>query len=174
MEGDGPTGAFVLPNYYQTISDLKAKDAALERGDALHPMYHKMIEKLVAYQEEALECETLVMATLLHPTFRLKLFTHCWPEKSDDAQKILERHFKKRDDILKKKENDNKLLEKKKATNINPDKIFELFNAPETNEKTTELEVYIKNMDRLTAPSPKDPQLLLTWWKVCYFMNRTD
>ena len=49
MEGDGPTGAFVLPNYYQTISDLKAKDTALERGDALHPVYHKMIKKLVAY-----------------------------------------------------------------------------------------------------------------------------
>ncbi|KNZ43907.1 hypothetical protein VP01_972g8 [Puccinia sorghi] len=40
-----------------------------ERGAALHPMYHKMIEKLGAYQQEVLECETLVMATLLHPTF---------------------------------------------------------------------------------------------------------
>ncbi|KNZ53594.1 hypothetical protein VP01_3193g2, partial [Puccinia sorghi] len=39
------------------------------REAALHPMYAKMIEKLETYQEEVLECETLVMATLLHPNF---------------------------------------------------------------------------------------------------------
>ena len=69
MEGNGPTGAFVLPNYYQTISDLKKKEVGCNRGHPLHPMYVKMIEKLQVYQEEALECETLVMATILHPTF---------------------------------------------------------------------------------------------------------
>ncbi|KNZ61252.1 hypothetical protein VP01_142g12 [Puccinia sorghi] len=128
-------------------------------------MYAKMIEKLETYQEEALECETLVMATLLHPTFRLKLFTHCWPEKANNAKALLEQHFQKRNDILKKKENDDKLLEKTKPTIINPDNIFDLFEAPETNDKTKELEVYIKNMDRLQGPSAKDPQSLLTWWK---------
>lgn len=174
MEGDGPTGAFVLPNYYQMISDLKAKDRALGREAALHPMYAKMIEKLETYQEEALECETLVMATLLHPTFRLKLFTHCWPEKANNAKALLEQHFQKRNDILKKRENDDKLLEKTKPTIINPDNIFDLFEAPETNDKTKELEVYIKNMDRLQGPSAKDPQSLLTWWKVSYLMNRYD
>ncbi|KNZ46083.1 hypothetical protein VP01_7572g1, partial [Puccinia sorghi] len=34
---NGPTGPFVLPNYYQMISDLKAKDRALGREAALHP-----------------------------------------------------------------------------------------------------------------------------------------
>ncbi|KAI7945045.1 hypothetical protein MJO28_010740 [Puccinia striiformis f. sp. tritici] len=46
MEGDRPTGAFVLPNYYQTISNLKTKEAACDRGHALHPMFVKMIDKL--------------------------------------------------------------------------------------------------------------------------------
>jgi hypothetical protein len=69
MEGDGPTGAFVLPNYYQTISNLKKKEAGCSRGHPFHPMYIKMIEKLEIYQEEALKCETLVIATILHPTF---------------------------------------------------------------------------------------------------------
>ncbi|KAI9621080.1 hypothetical protein H4Q26_013274 [Puccinia striiformis f. sp. tritici PST-130] len=46
MEGDGPTGAFVLPNYYQTISNLKTKEAACDWGHALHPMFVKMIDKL--------------------------------------------------------------------------------------------------------------------------------
>ncbi|KNZ55653.1 hypothetical protein VP01_2621g2 [Puccinia sorghi] len=52
--GDGPTRAFSLPNYYQIISYLKAKDRALEREDALHPTYFRMIEKLEAYREEVL------------------------------------------------------------------------------------------------------------------------
>ncbi|KNZ46307.1 hypothetical protein VP01_737g2, partial [Puccinia sorghi] len=59
MEGDGPTGAFVLANYYQAIKDLKKKEAASSRENAFHPMYHKMITKLEEYQEEALECEPL-------------------------------------------------------------------------------------------------------------------
>jgi len=86
MERNGPTGAFVLANYYQTIKDLKKKEAAGAQENALHPMYHKMIMKLKEYQEEALGCETLVMATLLHPAFQLRFFSHCWPEKEQQAQ----------------------------------------------------------------------------------------
>ncbi|KNZ63524.1 hypothetical protein VP01_11326g1 [Puccinia sorghi] len=61
MEGDGPTGAFVLANYYQAIKDLKKKEEASSRENAFHPMYHKMIKKLEEYQEEALKCEPLGM-----------------------------------------------------------------------------------------------------------------
>jgi hypothetical protein len=55
-----------------------------------------MITKLEDYQDKALKCETLIMATLLHPTFRLNIFAHCWPEKGQEAKKILTKHFKKR------------------------------------------------------------------------------
>ncbi|KNZ56367.1 hypothetical protein VP01_241g5 [Puccinia sorghi] len=79
LEGDGPTGAFVLANYYQTIKDLKKKEASEE------------------YQEEALECEALVMANLLHPAFNLRFFAHCWPEREQQAQLILEKNFNKRE-----------------------------------------------------------------------------
>ncbi|KNZ64428.1 hypothetical protein VP01_10307g1, partial [Puccinia sorghi] len=82
---DGPTGAFVLANYYQAIKDLKKKEAASSRENAFHPMYHKMITKLEEYQEEALECEPLVMATLLHPAFRLRFFAHFWPKREPSA-----------------------------------------------------------------------------------------
>ncbi|KNZ62076.1 hypothetical protein VP01_1316g3 [Puccinia sorghi] len=57
MEGDGPT-------YF------KKKEAASSR-----------ITKLEEYQEEALECEVLMMANLLHPEFCLRFFAHCWPER---------------------------------------------------------------------------------------------
>ncbi|KAA1131029.1 hypothetical protein PGTUg99_027485 [Puccinia graminis f. sp. tritici] len=146
MEGDGPTGAFVLPNYYQMIKDLKKKEEGCDRGHALHPMYVKMIEKLQTYQDEALKCETLVMATILHPSFRLNLFTHCWPESADMAKKLLERHFKKRDELLRKKKEDNNEISQKKPETVDEDNIFELFNAAKI-EESKELEVYVKNMD---------------------------
>ncbi|KNZ61192.1 hypothetical protein VP01_1439g2 [Puccinia sorghi] len=34
MGGDEPTGAFFLANYYQTIKDLKKKEAAISRENA--------------------------------------------------------------------------------------------------------------------------------------------
>ncbi|KNZ48997.1 hypothetical protein VP01_526g5 [Puccinia sorghi] len=126
-----------------------------ERGAALNPMYPKMIEKIDTYQKEEWECEMLFITTLLHPTFHL----NCLPMW---------------DDILKKKENNDKLLEKTKPTKITPENIFDLFEAPETNEKTKELEFHIKNMDRLQGPRAKDPQIPLTWWKGHYLMNRSD
>ncbi|KNZ61560.1 hypothetical protein VP01_1384g1 [Puccinia sorghi] len=62
MEGDGPTGAFVLANCSQTIKDLKKKEEAHSQENTFHPMYHKMITKIKEYQEDPLECEPLVMA----------------------------------------------------------------------------------------------------------------
>ncbi|KAA1068009.1 hypothetical protein PGT21_024800 [Puccinia graminis f. sp. tritici] len=115
MEGDGPTGAFILPNYYQIILELKNKEDACNRGHPMHPMYVKMIKKLETYKNEALECHTLIMATLLHPRLRLKAFAHCWPEKADFARKLLEKEFVKRVKVLKKQKEDNIQLVKKEA-----------------------------------------------------------
>ncbi|KNZ55578.1 hypothetical protein VP01_2646g4 [Puccinia sorghi] len=55
-------------------------------------MYHKMITKFEEYQEEALEFEALVMATLLHPAFHLRFFAHCWPEREQHMQLLLEKN----------------------------------------------------------------------------------
>ena len=167
MEGDGPTGALVLANYFQTIKDLKKKEAAGARENAFHPMYHKMITKLEEYQEEALQCETLVMATLLHPAFRLRFIAHCWPQKEKEAQSLLEKHFNKREALLKKSQDDIEELEKD-TPKVDNDNIFELFNAPPDSAESKELEAYIKNMDRSTGPAAKDLKSVLIWWKVCH------
>ena len=77
MEGDGPTGALVFANYFQTIKDLKKKEAAGAQENVFHAISHKMITKLEEYQEEALGCENFVMATLIHPAFQLIFIAHC-------------------------------------------------------------------------------------------------
>ncbi|KNE94872.1 hypothetical protein PSTG_11776 [Puccinia striiformis f. sp. tritici PST-78] len=165
MEGDGPTGAFVLPNYYQIIADLKRKEEACDRGHAFHPMFVKMIDKLQVYQDEALNCETLGMATLLHPSFRLRLFSHCWPEKAIPAQQLLERHFSSQDKIMKNQKSNGKEKSTQTTQPINKENIFELFNAPPALDKNEELEAYIKNIDHTPGPSAKDPKSVLVWWK---------
>ncbi|POW16125.1 hypothetical protein PSTT_01563 [Puccinia striiformis] len=164
MEGDGPTGAFVLPNYYQTIVDLKKKKEACDRGHALHLMFVKMITKPEVYQTEALECETLVMATILHPLFRLKLFSRCWPAKLLRAEKLLERHFSKRQDLMRKQEQNKTGISKKSSPGVNPENIFELFTSPQSTDESKELEAYTKNIDRIPGPSAKDAKALLRWW----------
>jgi hypothetical protein len=169
MEGDGPTGAFVLPNYYQIKSELLEKEKACARGHPFHPMYHKMISKLDVYLDEALKCKTLVMATLLHPTFRLKIFQQLWPSRANDAKRLLERHFTKKEATLKQKEkNDIELLELDPNNNSasKSKDIYDKFNAPQSTEESKELEVYITHMDRLQGPSSKEPKSLLIWWKV--------
>ncbi|OAV85452.1 hypothetical protein PTTG_30514, partial [Puccinia triticina 1-1 BBBD Race 1] len=167
MEGDGPTGPYVLPNYFQTISDLKNKDEQCGRDDALHPMYIKMIEKLKVYEDEALGCETLVMATLLHPSFWLKLLSKCWPEKSGEAQVSLERHFAAREALLKRESDDIEVLDedKEKPKEVVNKNIFDEFNSTAAAAESKELELYLKNMDCFAAPNSKDPVSALIWWK---------
>ncbi|POV98463.1 hypothetical protein PSTT_14416 [Puccinia striiformis] len=145
MEGDGPTGAFVLPNYYQIIADLKRKEEACDRGHAFHPMFVKMIDKLQVYQDEALNCETL--------------------EKAIPAQQLLERHFSSQDKIMKNQKSNGKEKSTQTTQPINKENIFELFNAPPALDKNEELEAYIKNIDHTPGPSAKDPKSVLVWWK---------
>ncbi|KNZ49262.1 hypothetical protein VP01_5111g2 [Puccinia sorghi] len=76
-------------------------------------------------------------------------FDHFWPEKTQQAQSLLEMQFIKQEASLKKSHNN----------------VFDLFNAPPNSAESKELEVYIKNMDHLAGPAAKDPKSL---WNVCH------
>jgi len=105
------------------------------------------------------------MATLLHPAFRLRFFSHCWPEQEPRARSLLEKHFNKREAQLQKSQDDIQELEKD-TPKVNNDNIFEMFNTPLDSAESKELEVYVKNMDRIAGPAAKDQKSLLIWWKV--------
>lgn len=74
MEGDGPTGCMVIPEYVELRHKLQEKVDTLSTSDAVYPMLAKMLQKTQEYLDEALGCESLVVATLLHPLFRMKFF----------------------------------------------------------------------------------------------------
>ncbi|KNZ50389.1 hypothetical protein VP01_444g6 [Puccinia sorghi] len=101
-----------LPRKWREMDLLKEKEAAGSQENTFHPMYHKMITKIEEYQEKALECEVLVMATLiLHPEFCLRLFSLCWPEREQHVQLLLEKNFDKKEAQIQKRQDHIKELE---------------------------------------------------------------
>lgn len=81
MEGDGPTGSAAIPEYLQMKNTLKKKLDLSNRNNPLHPMFVKMFEKTNTYLVEALACETLVISTILNPSFRLAIFEKHWMQR---------------------------------------------------------------------------------------------
>lgn len=69
LEGDGPTGAMVIPEFYALKTHLDERAEQLHVGDALLPMVASMQARVNRYFEEALQCNTTVMASLLNPHF---------------------------------------------------------------------------------------------------------
>ncbi|KAA1087896.1 hypothetical protein PGTUg99_022715 [Puccinia graminis f. sp. tritici] len=96
MEGDGPTGSVAIPEYLQMKINLKKKLDSSLRSDPLHPMFVKMLEKTNTYLQEALACETLVISTILNPSFRLAIFEKHFPQEASEAKKKLVELFEER------------------------------------------------------------------------------
>ena len=103
MEGDGPTGALVFPEYFNLKRSIEKKETNSIMTDPLHPMFFKRLQKIKTYMNEALECETLVMATILHPAFRYKILGVYFPHKRLDVKNVMERIFKERKESIKNK-----------------------------------------------------------------------
>ncbi|KNZ44679.1 hypothetical protein VP01_892g1, partial [Puccinia sorghi] len=148
--------------YYQ-VKRKHLHASAMET--ALVLFISKLLSKNQRFEKEAaeaLECESLVMATLLHPhpEFCLRFFYHFWPERDQHEQLLLEKNFNRWEAPLKQSPDDIEDLEKD-SPKVDNNNIFELFNAPPNYSESRELEVYVKNMDRLATPAAKDQNSLL-------------
>ncbi|KAH9815208.1 hypothetical protein DFH28DRAFT_865212, partial [Melampsora americana] len=75
IEGDGPTGCMVLWKYYWLQKNLRKKISRSNQTNTLYPMYLSMKHSIDNYLSEALGCETIVMATMLHPSWRTNFFS---------------------------------------------------------------------------------------------------
>lgn len=54
-----------------------------------------MLKKIVMYHKEALSCNTLVMATVLNPSKRMKFFENYYPAHVPRIQTFLDQAFQK-------------------------------------------------------------------------------
>ncbi|POW22765.1 hypothetical protein PSHT_00960 [Puccinia striiformis] len=150
MEGDGPTGALVLPKYHMLKQTLIEKENDCGLDDPLYPMFQKMIKKLTVYLDEALGCETLVMATLLHPAFRLAAFEVYFPTKKDLAKKILTKYFHERKTELESKKKKNSTIidkEPEPTQEKRKTKLANLFHSSSAKAENDELTVFLKGGD---------------------------
>ena len=175
MEGDGPKLAMVWYKYKQVLDSLeKKKSDAISTESELEPMFDPMIKITKKYKLLALKCDTVVVATFLHPAWRMMLF-----------QSWFQSHVKRINDLIQDKFNDQECLLKSlrpespwpKATQseTNPshsdsNSNGEAFNFypqnPEAPKINTEIERYTN------GEFPLDKKgCVLGWWKVSSFFS---
>ncbi|KAI9618629.1 hypothetical protein KEM48_006608 [Puccinia striiformis f. sp. tritici PST-130] len=93
MEGDGTTSSMVLYEYFRLINFLETKKRSPECL-VLVPMFDPMINITKKYRNLALQCDATLLATVLHPAWRLSLIKDKFPEYSDVAEGLLDEAFK--------------------------------------------------------------------------------
>ncbi|KAI7937675.1 hypothetical protein MJO29_014990 [Puccinia striiformis f. sp. tritici] len=93
MEGDGTTSSMVLYEYFRLINFLETKKRS-PKCLVLVPMFDPMINIAKKYRNLALQCDTTLLATVLHPAWRLSLIKDKFPEYSDVAEGLLDEAFK--------------------------------------------------------------------------------
>ncbi|KAA1112939.1 hypothetical protein PGT21_016147 [Puccinia graminis f. sp. tritici] len=106
MEGDSATGCHVLPKYLELRESLKEKLELSSDTDSLYPMLHTMLQRVDKYLKEAMQCHTLVLATLMH------LFELVFGANSPEVTTILE--------LLKDEFQRTKAKQQELAKNKNP------------------------------------------------------
>ncbi|POW16079.1 hypothetical protein PSTT_01625 [Puccinia striiformis] len=73
MEGDGPKLPMVLYEYTKLMTSMtRRKEAA--KSTALEPMFDHGIKHTQKYMDLAVNCDAVVMATFLHPAWRVMFF----------------------------------------------------------------------------------------------------
>ncbi|KAI9629073.1 hypothetical protein H4Q26_018332, partial [Puccinia striiformis f. sp. tritici PST-130] len=159
MEEDGPNALMVLYKYCQLIDSLEKKKIAPEFA-ALQVMFDPMIKVAKKYLDIALGCTPILLATVVHPAWRMSLIKDKFPEYEDIALSLVQAAFKA------KQEAHNQMLPEPAVPDSNAeDSDKEEFNYyPVKNgssQDTNELKKYLDGAYPLGKKG--DP---LNWWMV--------
>lgn len=178
FEADAPTGSLVIRESVKLKRSLQGKiDACTSRADPLFPMYHAMHVRVKSYLAEALKSDVLVLATILHPSWRTDYFQFAFGENSEEfstAQALLELAFERR----KAKLSSGKKLDGNDCdSNDGEEEDEDGFRAHRKKVQTrveNELTNYFERVDEPSKAVEKDPLLALEWWKVRSSLNSLD
>lgn len=164
VEGNGPTGCILLAEYKRVITELQLLQDESIDYPSIDKSINEMINWLTKYQDEALNCECVVLATILNPRFRGKFFSIHYPEHNVSANSIIENTF---ENALKQTEpqEDETLDGSNNDFNPTDADTFDIFGVcndiTNKSSRTSELSNYLKGQ----CPIKKE-QTPLTWWKV--------
>lgn len=159
----------IIPEYVKLKKLLQEKiDACSSRADPFFPMYHAMHVRVAAYLKEALESNELILATTLHPSWRLDYFQ--WAFGADliehkTARELIDMAFK---DQKSKVENGNKATRQTDPNEDDEEEESGYRAHKKKYQKRTENELrdYFEGADEPSTAVEKDPHLALQWWKV--------
>lgn len=92
MESDFPSGCILLPEYHRVISALEAVETNTD-FESVRSMINVMLPKLIKYQQEAFQCENLLVSTVLNPQLQLKIFELHYLVHFEEAKSVLKKRF---------------------------------------------------------------------------------
>jgi hypothetical protein len=133
-----------------------------------------MISKTNNYLEEALDCDTILLSTILNPSYRLLMFQHWFSSCYSQAKNLLEQSFNNQ-----KAEREANLDGEEKVSSppvevpsqpINQrrqEKTVNFFPDAAVAPPEDELAAYLSGKHKPPTDQAKN---CLKWWKVCFFI----
>ncbi|PLW37681.1 hypothetical protein PCASD_12201 [Puccinia coronata f. sp. avenae] len=108
MEGDHSSAGLMIAEYNYILDFLKGRATdKLDPEIEFQSMSMRMIKKSTTYLDEALGCDAILIARMLHPSYQLSMFQVSFPTYHDYAQTLLQDIYDER----KKEINDERKKE---------------------------------------------------------------
>ncbi|KAI9622971.1 hypothetical protein H4Q26_014914 [Puccinia striiformis f. sp. tritici PST-130] len=184
MEGNQSTGAHVIPKYLELKESLAIKLQNCWEEDSLYPMHHAMSKRVEKYLNEAMQCHTLVLATILHPCFRMYIFELAFGSHSSEAVKalqLLQREFIHTKQSLKRKQpiiqasDDTNSINNEQPLSPQPQSLMgRLASHMKSNVTTQDNEItdYLNANLSFEEGAMNNKATPLQWWKVHTYVIR--
>ncbi|KAI7957983.1 hypothetical protein MJO29_006200, partial [Puccinia striiformis f. sp. tritici] len=178
QQGNQSTAAHIILKYLALKESLALKLQNCWEEDSLYPIYHVMSKQVEKHLNEAIRCHTLVIATILHPYFRMYILELAFGLRSLEAVEALQllcREFVHTKESLKRKQPptqdlaDVHVIDNKQSLIPQPQSLMAwLASRLESNVTTQEDKI----ADYLNASLSFDEQAMnnkatpLHWWKL--------
>lgn len=172
FEADAPTGSIVICEYVKMKKSLQDRiDTCTSRADPFFPMFHAMHQRVTLYLTEALKSNVLVLAAVLHLSYRTDYFQLEFGKDSDEyliAQTLITDSYHRRKYKLDTDAGYKDLGERNGSNNGDDgDDDGDRAHKQKNRKKTeNELRDYFEGANEPPLEVEKDPKLALQWWKV--------
>lgn len=168
MEGDKPTGCMVIAKYVELKSSMERRLKKMHINNPLYPMVDVMIGKIKTYQDEAIECDTLVLAAIFHPGLRVRFFSHVFGEdsvKHQRAQELLQSVFTSEQDATDlRNQPPSPTQSADSPKKVAGPSFLHLYDKVVTSSNLNELDRYLQGIDPMVSPDVNNPEHALEWW----------
>lgn len=169
MEGDGPKLLYVLYEYSRVLNYLDKKKLA-SASSSLVAMFDPMIKITTKYINLAINCNTVILATFLHPAWRMMLFQKCFEAHVPRINDLILQIFKDRDAHLKSLWPETPPVDPQSDTNgdaaeVQSDSDGDEFNFYPQDSQAIEVNTELERYNNGDFPLNKEG-CVLGWWKV--------